>query len=98
MMNYLILLVIVLIIVLLLCSKKENFSYIGNCKCSLCHDKKIIDGICFDTQKDCEKVCSDVYNDIGVGADYKGKNKCKYDQDRTYTCYIPEWASRHIPS
>jgi hypothetical protein len=90
-MNYIVIIVVILLL-LFVCQRSENFN---DCHgCSKCTDKKIIGGMCFDKKEDCEKTCSQFYDKAGIKR--KVVHKCKYDQDNTYTCMVPNWLDRYV--
>ncbi len=97
-MNYYIILLIVLL-VLFTCQKTENMSsqpqqHKYGCGCNICYEKKIINGLCFNSKEQCEKKCTQIYKDVGIHDPIP--HKCKYDHDGTYVCNIPTWADRYV--
>ena len=43
---------------------------------------------------ECEKICSQIYDDVGIK--HKPNHTCKYDHDKTYTCSVPLWLDRYV--
>jgi hypothetical protein len=87
---------LILLILLFLCSftKNENFySNLKFSKCSKCREKIIPNGLCFDKKNECEKICSAIYDKVGIQE--KVIHKCKGDLDGTYICSTPEWLDKY---
>jgi hypothetical protein len=92
-------LVVIILFFFFICqyNKKENFAKIERCKCkksNLCSDKIIKNGLCFEDKDKCEKVCSQIYDKVGIKR--KVIHKCKRDTDNTFICKTPDWLDRYI--
>lgn len=85
---------LILLILLFLCSFSKNENFYSHYECGKCKGKIIQNGLCFNNKNNCEKVCSSIYDKVGIKK--KVVHKCKGDLDGTYICSTPEWLDKYV--